>query len=301
MIRFRCLPLPCLIIVAVLALGLGACATKPPESDVEAYAEYKRINDPLEPLNRGVFKFNVAVDKAVLRPSTWVYRKTTPSPFRQVVANFFTTLEEPWTFVNDLLQGEPKRAGSALGRFLVNSTVGVGGLFDPATGAGLKRHEEDFGQTLAVWGVEAGPYVMLPFFGPSNLRDSVGLVAEVFGDPVGIGADKANVNNLQLSLTAGDVLDNRHSAWDIIEELYKSDDPYVTARSAFRQNRRFEITNGAVEQSEAEEELFDEAFEDELEDAPPAEPPTSDPADPQTISWLHPGPSTTPHMGFRLN
>lgn len=249
-----------LLLSAFILAGLGACATRPPADDLAAVREFELTNDPFEPANRIIFNINGAADTVILRPIAGGYRAITPKPVQKRVSNFYQNLEEPWTFINALLQGKVKRGFDALGRFVINTTVGIGGLFDPATKAGIQREKEDFGQTLATWGVGDGFYVVLPFFGPSNVRDSVGLGVEFFAEPVGIGADKLDVKNLQLGLTAGEIIDIRARNWPYIEELRKEPDPYITARSAWRQNRRHEITDGSMEQTKAEEELFEEEY-----------------------------------------
>lgn len=249
--------------VLLIAIFVGACATKPPASDPVALAEYERENDPFKPLNKATWKFNVAVDKAILRPLAIGYRTVIPGFLRQMITNVFQNADMPLVFVHELLQGEPKRAGITAGRFLTNTTVGIGGLLDPATEWGLERHDEDFGQTLAVWGVGPGPFVMLPFLGPSNVRDAFGFAVDRFADPVDIAIDHADVKGLQLGLTAGEVFDIRQRNFDVIEEVYASPDTYTTARSVYRQNRAFDISNGAITESEEEEEFFDEDFEDE--------------------------------------
>jgi len=145
-----------ILFVAVLS---GACASTPDNT-----ASYG--SDPWEPVNRGVYTFNDALDRAALKPVVKGYRKVIPAFLRRGAGNFFTNLRAPLTIVNQLLQGKGRAAMNDTGRLLLNSTVGVGGLFDPATPAGLEQHDEDFGQTLATWGVADGPFVMLPLLGP---------------------------------------------------------------------------------------------------------------------------------------
>ena len=144
-------------------------------TDPEARAAYLEASDPLEPLNRAIFSFNLTLDKAILRPIATVYNAALPDPVRDGVRNFLNNLRTPIILANDVLRGEIGRAGDTVGRFLLNSTLGVGGLFDIASELGFDFHNEDFGQTLAVWGIGEGPYLMLPIFGPSNPRDAVGL------------------------------------------------------------------------------------------------------------------------------
>lgn len=253
-----------ILICVVAAALLAGCATAPPRSDVEAYREYKKTNDPMEPLNRGVFAFNDAMDHVIAKPLAQGYKFITPKFLRNIISNILDNLEEPLTLVNDILQGEFNRAGVSLGRFVTNSTIGVGGMFEVAEDLGMERHEEDFGQTFAVWGVPTGPYVVLPFFGPSSVRGSFGEAADFFGDPVGIVLDQVvNESGLSLAITGADVLDARTRNLDTVEELKKGAiDFYATARSAYRQNRAADIRNGErPDDTQEEEDIFDD-FED---------------------------------------
>lgn len=266
--------LPNILIFLLLASLAGACAHAPPKSDTQAYEDYKTANDPLEPMNKAIFSFNMGMDKVLVRPVTKTYLKVIPKPARKGLSNFLANLMEPFTAANDILQGKPGAASRALSRFLVNSTVGIAGLFDPATKHwGIERHDEDLGQTFAVWGIPSGPYLMLPFFGPSNLRDTTGFVGEILYDPVGVGIDKANVANIGNSdisaLTVArislDALDWRARNDELFDELHETDDAYTLARSAYRQNRRFEITDGEEVSTQEEEDMFED-FDEEFED-----------------------------------
>ncbi len=250
-----------LLICVVAAALLAGCATAPPRSDIEDYREYKKTNDPMEPLNRTVFAVNDAGDKYIAEPLARGYKFITPKFLRNMISNFLDNLEEPLTFVNDILQGEASRAGTTLGRFITNSTIGVGGMFEVAEDLGMERHEEDFGQTFAVWGFPAGPYVVLPVFGPSSVRGSFGEVADFFGDPVSITLDQVvNVKGLSLAITGADVIDARYRNLDTLEELKKGAiDFYATARSAYRQNRAADNRNGEPDDDNQEE---DDIFDD---------------------------------------
>lgn len=237
-------------LAAVLCVvALAACATPPDRSDKEAYAEFRAINDPLEPLNRSIFQFNQGIDAMFLRPLADFYRLLLPSPLREGVHNVLANLRTPVILVNDLLQGEFERAGVTTGRFLVNSTLGVGGLADWATDFGLSYHNEDFGQTLAVWGLPEGPFLMLPILGPSSPRDATGLAVDnlVF-DPI-IWWIRANpddrewIGYLRTGLT---VVDVRSQSVEELDDLQKSSlDYYAAIRSLYRQFRRSEIYQGS--------------------------------------------------------
>ena len=162
----------------ILIAGMAGCAT------TQAPASSQEVADPIEPVNRAIFSFNMFVDTWLLEPVARGYRFVTPEPARRSVANFLANLRSPVIFANDALQGERERAGITLGRFMINTTLGVAGLFDPASALGYHRHDEDFGQTLGVWGVPSGPYLMLPLLGPSNGRDTAGRVGDYFINPL---------------------------------------------------------------------------------------------------------------------
>ena len=169
------IPKVCLTVCALLlgVMVLTGCASAP-KNDPEALAEYQKTNDPMEVTNRGIFSFNQVLDKVVVKPVTGIYRGLIPSFMRKAVHRFLQNLRTPITLANDLLQGEGGRAGDTIARFVINSTWGLLGFMDPAADMGFAQHGEDFGQTLAVWGVGEGPYLMLPVFGPSNPRDLTG-------------------------------------------------------------------------------------------------------------------------------
>ncbi|WP_374763337.1 MlaA family lipoprotein [Yunchengibacter salinarum] len=221
------------------------------------------IHDPYEDMNRAVFAFNKVVDRNLLDPVVTGYNTVVPEPARDGVSNAMRNLREPWTFLNDLLQGNFGRAGTALGRFVINTTLGIGGLFRVSDEMGIKYHNEDLGQTLAVWGVDRGPYLVLPLLGPSSVRDGAGTVTSFWADPVSIAADRANEKGLQLGLVLTNGLSLRADNDGLIDSLYQEDDPYIFMRSTYRQNREFQIRNGkrAKEPSEADA-IFD-ALEEE--------------------------------------
>lgn len=255
--------------VALCATFVTACATRPPDTDAGALADYKLANDPLEPMNKIVFKVNTAFDKALFRPIVKTYNKAVPEGPRRSLSNFLYNLRAPYVAANEILQGKPSLAGTMLARFLVNSTIGIAGFFDPATNLGLERYDEDIGQTLAVWGIGSGPYLVLPFFGPSNFRDTVGLAGEFYGDPAGIAIDEADVwknfflgiDGLSYVRFGLDAFDFRARKDGLFDDIYAAPDPYALARSAYRQLRRFEISDGQAEESREEKELFDEELE----------------------------------------
>jgi phospholipid-binding lipoprotein MlaA len=216
------------------ALFLSACATTP---GTDRLAE----KDPLHGFNRAMWSVNQGLDKAIARPVTKVYRAVTPSPFRSGIANFFSNLTEPWSFINALLQGKPKRAGRALERFAVNSTVGIGGLMDVASKHGKKQEPEDLGQTFAVWGMNGGPYLMLPLLGPTTMRDGVGSAIGQVADPYNACMNWCGVpSGAKWGLRISSLISARAQLMDSGADklLDNSADSYATAHSAYLQRRR---------------------------------------------------------------
>ncbi|TVR78276.1 MAG: VacJ family lipoprotein [Rhodospirillales bacterium] len=234
------------ILVVMATLVTGGCATRPdPREDPEAYAEYVEINDPLEPFNRVVFEFNQAFDTMLLKPLAIFYRDILPPPLTRGIHNTLNNLRSPVILFNDLLQGRPDRAGTTLARFMVNTTLGVGGVHDAATNLGWERHEADFGQTLAVWGLGEGPYLVLPFLGPSNPRDAVGLgVDSTVLDPLGfiniaVSDPDTALKVFNYSRTGTYAVDRRSRVIDALDDLERTSlDFYAALRSAVRQSRR---------------------------------------------------------------
>ena len=221
--------------------ALAGCATAPPASDPEAVADFKQLNDPLEPTNRFFYKIDNGIDTYVLRPVAVAYRDYVPGAVRRPVHNFLVNLADPALFANDVLEAKPRRAGDTMMRFLINTTAGVGGLFDVASGLGYPAHSADFGVTLAVWGVGDGPFLFLPVLGPSNPRDATGYAANVGLDPLTY-ATFGGVNALRYSKYGVGVVDAREGLIDPIDQVKKTAlDPYATFRSLYRQNRASQI------------------------------------------------------------
>jgi phospholipid-binding lipoprotein MlaA len=214
-------------------LALSGCATTAPRNPDP--------RDPLERLNRGTFAFNQSLDKAVIRPVLRGYRKVTPRFVRTGISNFFANAEYPIVIANNLLQGKFGPAANDTGRFLLNTTLGIGGLLDPASDAGLERNNEDFGQTLGRWGVPAGPYVMVPFLGPYTVRDGLGGLADDFAEPRHYMED----DSTRWLLWAGGQLNRRAGLTEAEAILDRSGDPYAFVRSAYLQRRQYLVTDGA--------------------------------------------------------
>ena len=197
--------------------------------------------DPFEGWNRGVYAFNETVDKAALEPSARAYRAFTPGFFREGVRNFLSNLRQPVVFANTVLQGNADASTATAGRFLINSTVGVAGVFDVASTLGMEKHNEDFGQTLAVWGVEDGPYIMLPILGPSNLRDGTGRFVDRYPHPLNWNTEYSE-STWAWSLRGLNGLDTRARAQGVFATMETTAiDPYVQVRSAYRQLRAEQI------------------------------------------------------------
>ncbi|MFC2998505.1 MlaA family lipoprotein [Falsiroseomonas tokyonensis] len=227
-----------------LALGLGACATRPDPRDAEAVAEFRANNDPLEPLNRGAFFVNEGLDTLVLRPAAEMYRIFLPPEVRTAIRNVLANLRTPVILANDLLQGETQRAATTTGRFLVNTTIGIGGIFDRAKDFGLIGHTEDFGQTLAVWGAPEGPYLFIPVLGPSSPRDVVGFAGDVAMNPLTYTGNAETWEAINITRTTTTALDAREGLIEPLDQVRATSlDPYATIRSAYRQRRLVEIRN----------------------------------------------------------
>lgn len=201
-------------------------------------------NDPWESWNRQVFAMNMKVDRAVIKPVAQAYTDVVPEPARTGVHNFLNNLDSPIVFTNDLLQGEVELAGETVGRFGLNSTLGLGGLVDLATPAGIPYHDSDFGQTLGVWGVGGDPYLVLPFLGPSNPRDLTGTVADNFMDPL-MYLGIRSYTYWAIGHEGVSVLDSRARNLGTIDQLEQgSVDEYASARSLYRQYRNSHIQHG---------------------------------------------------------
>jgi phospholipid-binding lipoprotein MlaA len=218
-------------------LALGGCTTSDPESLAQ--------NDPFEPTNRAVFDFDIQVDHAVARPLAKFYRSAVPQFAREGVHNALTNLNAPVVFTNDVLQGESEKATDTLGRFVINSTVGVAGLIDVAGRIGIPSHNNDFGITMGKWGAQEGSYLVLPFAGPKPPRDLVGTGVDVAFDPT----TYMTWNNYTLYMivrTGMGVLDERAANIDSVESIERSSiDFYATTRNLYRQHRNAQINGGA--------------------------------------------------------
>lgn len=230
---------PALLFACCAAVMLSACATTGNEDP----------RDPYQGFNRAMFAVNEVADAAVIRPLAKGYDAAAPLPVKAGVGNFFANAGDLWTGVNNGLQGKPKAAGNDFGRLLINSTLGIAGLFDVASEMGFDRNEEDFGQTLAVWGVGNGGYLFLPGFGPRTLRDGAGLIVDMSADPVAY-IDRVRVRNSARALRLVDVRASLLPADKVVEEAAL--DKYEYIRDAYLQRRLRQIYDGRPPRSEEE-------------------------------------------------
>jgi len=227
---------------SLLILAATGCATPPPASDPEALADYQQTNDPLEPTNRVFYQVNTAIETAVLRPVSKAYVYVVPTPVRAGIHNVLNNLGTPVQFSNDVLEAKPRRAGDTAMRFLINTTVGVLGIFDVAKDWGYPDHDADFGMTLAGWGVDPGPFLFLPILGPSDPRDFAGFGVDVAADPFTWVGKGAAVQALGYSKWAVNAVDQYSRHMDDIDNIKKTAlDPYATFRSLYRQHRQSKI------------------------------------------------------------
>ncbi len=245
-----------IILVTVISIMLGACAGSTSIARTEKTADLS-AGDPWEPLNRCIYAVNHNLDKVTLKPVAKGYRKVLPAYVRRGVGNFYANLRTPLTIINQVLQGKGRAAFSDTGRLLLNSTVGIGGLFDPATSAGLEEHNEDFGQTLATWGVPDGPFVMVPLLGPRTLRDALTIPLNLFAHPL-YHYENTSVRDKLWGLEAINVRTRLLAADYLLEDSF---DPYAALRDAYQQNRRYLIYDG--EPPEDYDEYLDEFLEED--------------------------------------
>jgi phospholipid-binding lipoprotein MlaA len=255
------------VAVALAAFLASSCATTGTGPAVMPDVD----QDPLEPFNRAMFEVNLFLDELLIKPAAILYRLTVPDPLRAGITNALFNLGSPITFANDLLQGNFDRAGTTLSRFAVNSTVGLLGFIDVGSRLGLAYHYEDFGQTLAVYGVPSGPYIMLPLLGPSTPRDAAARIVDFFFTPVTYVAP----TEAHVGLTGAQAVDLREQTIEAMEELERTSlDFYVAVRTSFVQYRAAEIRNGAPPIEDLYEDIYDldDPFADPAElDVDPAE------------------------------
>lgn len=231
---------------ALVMLAFSGCASVPNTDP----------RDPFESFNRGVYAFNEGLDTAVLTPVATAYRNVTPPLVRTGVGNFFGNLGDVWSFVNNVLQAKPEGALHSFWRVVTNTTIGLGGVLDPASEMRLERHREDFGQTLGWWGAEPGPYLVLPILGPSTLRDTLALPLDFYGNPVGQVHDIPVRNSLIVTHTI-DTRARLLGAGEVLDEAAL--DVYSFKRDAYLQKRRYDIHDGNPPQDEERYDLDEPA------------------------------------------
>lgn len=214
-----------------LLLVVSGCASGPDANP----------RDPIEPFNRGVYKFNDVLDRAVVKPVATAYQDVLPQPVRTGVNNFFNNLQDAWSFVNNSLQAKVEPAANSLMRFGVNSVFGLAGVLDVATEMRIERYTEDFGQTLGYWGVGAGPYLMLPLLGPSTMRDTAALPVDFQGNLIN-GVNDASARHFATGLSLLDRRSGLLSATNMLDQVAL--DPYTFTRDAFLQRRRSLVFDG---------------------------------------------------------
>jgi phospholipid-binding lipoprotein MlaA len=261
----------------VFTMTVSACVTLPPNSQ-------RTPQDPWESWNRGVYRVNDKLDRALAKPVARAYVRVVPHPIRTGVSNFFENLHMTTVMFNDALQGKFLAAGNDLGRFLLNSTVGLGGILDPATPAGLARNDEDFGQTLGHWGVHPGPFVELPLLGPSDLRDAPSRLVDAYTNP----HEYIRNTYVKWGLYGAYLVDTRARLMSLEETLKNTYDPYAFIRDAYLQRRAYLVSDGKV----TDEPLVDPG--DDVPDADKAAPSTPPPATPATTPPATTPPATTP-------
>ncbi len=224
---------------ALLSVASGGTQSADSGATPEASSRTASTQDPFEGFNRAVFRFNDALDQALLKPVAQTYVEVVSEPWRQAVGNAFSNLSDPWSGLNCLLQGKPIEAVTQVARFLINTTVGIAGLVDVASELGLERHREDFGQTLGRWGVGPGPYLVLPLLGPSSIRDGLALVVDQKGDPL----RELDSEETRLALQTTRVIDTRANLLRL-ERLVESAafDRYAFVRNGYLQ-RRFNLVH----------------------------------------------------------
>jgi len=225
------------VLAGLISLSLAGCAVNP--KDPISSGDEAAVYDPIEPVNRVTLAFNEVLDKILFNPITTVYRTIVPEVGRTAVHNVLDNLKSPVYAANELLQGNVSDAGVVAKRFAINTIVGVGGIVDMAGKQGITYQPEDFGQTLATWGVGSGPYIVWPILGPSTLRDSVGFVADMAMDPIYWYATNGDHDAIKYTRTGLTVLDSKDRTYDLMHDLRRnSGDLYTSLQSVYVQRRK---------------------------------------------------------------
>ena len=233
------------LLVGLVAIALLGCASQAPVK--------RDPRDPLERMNRVTYTVNDKLDRAIAKPVAKTYRRVTPHFVQRGVSNFMDNLHYPVVLANDILQLKWKASLNDVGRLVLNTAFGIGGLFDPASDAGLMKNDEDFGLTLGHWGVHPGPYLVIPVLGPSDFRDGFGKLADGFADPANYISNSA----VRYGLYGVYLIDRRARLLDVESALDNAYDPYALLRNVFLQHRQYRITGESESPNPLEDELPD--------------------------------------------
>ena len=270
----------CASLLAIACLTQFGCASLPPGAKRDP-------RDPWERMNRTTFKVNIALDHAVARPIARAYEKVTPRPVRTGVSNFMDNLFYTITMANDLLQLKFKPFAQDTGRFVLNTTVGIGGLFDPASKVGLPKNQEDLGQTFGYWGARPGPYFVIPILGPSDVRDGIGRVGDTYLSPL----QYVRNNYIKYSIYGVELVDTRYRLLPQDKLLDEAFDPYTLLKNAYLQRRQYLVTDGKVsdkdlqqedrQQYDEEKKILEESGPDDSQAKPQPQQPQTPPQQPK--------------------
>jgi phospholipid-binding lipoprotein MlaA len=269
----------CASLLAIACLTLFGCASLPPGSKRDP-------RDPWERVNRTTFKVNIALDHAIARPIARAYGKVTPRLVRTGVSNFTDNLFYTITMANDLLQLKFKPFAQDTGRFVMNTTVGIGGLFDPASKVGLPKNQEDLGQTFGYWGAKPGPYFVIPLLGPSDVRDGIGRVGDTYLSPL----QYVRNNYIKYGIYGVELVDTRYRLLPQDKILDEAFDPYTLLKNAYLQRRQYLVTDGKVsdkdvqqqdqQQYDEEKKILEESGPDDSQTKPQSQQPQTPPQQP---------------------
>jgi phospholipid-binding lipoprotein MlaA len=270
----------CASLLAIACLTQFGCASLPPGAKRDP-------RDPWERMNRTTFKVNLALDHAIARPIARTYEKVTPRPVRTGVSNFMDNLFYTITMANDLLQLKFKPFAQDTGRFVLNTTVGIGGIFDPASKVGLPKNQEDLGQTFGYWGAKPGPYFVIPILGPSDVRDGIGRVGDTYLSPL----QYVRNNYIKYSIYGVELVDTRYRLLPQDKLLDEAFDPYTLLKNAYLQRRQYLVTDGKVsdkdlqqedrQQYDEEKKILEESGPDDSQAKPQPQQPQTPPQQPK--------------------
>ena len=256
------------LFLLIISFIISGCSSATKDQVIAESIASQKVSDPIEPINRAVFSFNTVFDRVAVRPIAIIYRGVLPEFVRNRIAYSLDNLSMPVTTINNILQFEFGKAGVSTARFVINSTIGIVGFFDPASYFGLEADYEDFGQTLAVWGVPTGPYIVLPFLGPSSPRDFTGLLSTSLIDPTYQVGNSANRDLFRYYRMGVRAVNFRSENIEIFDDLQNNSiDYYAAVRSFYNQSRNSQVSdNLEVSPSINQDNLFNEFEEFDLDD-----------------------------------